>query len=452
MNNKIISKKGLDIINFYKEKVEKGEEFNRTLNNEDLGLPHGLKIINEPFSIIPLLVNEDISEKCNLLSLKIPELMTRLPKLKFNNNEKEIADFYFDGDLLKAQMLLSTDYKDYIVNSRLDMYFDNENFKILEINSGCIAAGWEPSLFKYMFNIKTYEDEEYEHKSAYLIYLKYILENSLKNKKSNGDTINIFISVRKDLKFDISLIEEKVFNPFAEKMGLKCKLMSDIYNNTNEKNGNLFYKDTQIDTILWMEEMNVPDSFYILQNKKVFYSPTSLWNIIIANKSALALARKEAENGSFSNEENELVLNSVLWGEKLIKNKKVIYDNKKYDLIELIKNNKDNFILKPTNGWQGDDVYINRYINQKDFEIILNNSLNSNIDFIVQEYIEPSPINFISGKKFKDHDIVWGAISYGEYYAGIYVRMKELNDSYDGVINVSEGAFEANVYERIKKD
>ena len=181
---------------------------------------------------------------------------------------------------------------------------------------------------------------------------------------------------------------------------------------------------------------------FIMDN---IYFPDHLGISILRDKKNLALLRELAENQRFSVANNKLILESIPWT-SIIKDGCTTYKNEEYNLLELLKEEKDQFVIKAANGAQGEDVFIGKFSSGKKWEQIIQLALEKN-NFIAQEFSDS--INFLAPdgcNEWTPHKLIWGSFGFGKIYGGVWVRMSAVKTDV-GVINSATGAVEAIVYE-----
>jgi hypothetical protein len=152
-----------------------------------------------------------------------------------------------------------------------------------------------------------------------------------------------------------------------------------------------------------------------------------------------------ASNNKFSDDENELILNHIPWT-AMVEDKDIHYGDGKQPLIPLLRNNKEQFVIKAANGYQGKDVFIGKFSSDEEWEEAINLGLGTT-SFIAQEFSDSVTVMAPNKEnEWAPHKLIWGAFSFGEIYGGVWVRMSAVKTDV-GVINSATGAVEALVYE-----
>jgi len=84
---------------------------------------------------------------------------------------------------------------------------------------------------------------------------------------------------------------------------------------------------------------------------KVYFSD-HLGTVFLRDKRNLGILRNLALQGKFNDDENAQVLKYIVWTE-VVANKEVIYKGVSQNLVELLINKRENFIIKLADGLQG---------------------------------------------------------------------------------------------------
>ncbi|MEO8240456.1 MAG: hypothetical protein ABI576_20295, partial [Flavobacterium sp.] len=363
-----------------------------------------------------------------------------------------------EGDEMSAEFAMMCHKKNIQTGCRLDLTYTEDGFKILEANIGSSIGGWQIHSFEHLIRKLhpelTENRDQYHSKNTLQIYINFLVDQVLKKVTTVKDTINIFI----DNGFDESELEQKLadntsllfFNEFLQrelsKRGLKGEAFSGNLNELQLVNNDLCYKNNLIHgiAVLSMEvQVNIA-VFRAFVTDKVYF-PDHLGLKMMGDKRNLAILLELAHEGKFSLEENELILKNVPWT-VFIENKKILFKNKEYNLLELLKNNKEQFVIKVARGYQGKDVFVGKFNTDDEWQEAIDLALSTNA-FIAQEFSESIDFLAPNGQNiWTSHKLIWGSFGFGDSYGGVWVRMSEVKTDV-GVINSATGAVEAIVFE-----
>ncbi|WP_306352356.1 hypothetical protein [Flavobacterium sp. '19STA2R22 D10 B1'] len=405
-----------------------------------------------PVSSWPVIIDQNTSKRLSYLSTRIPQLISKIPTLYFNNDEQKIADYYLDGDLTLAQFALLCHEKKIETPCRLDLTYTDYGFKILEANIGSSIGGWQAQSFEEI--IKNYHPllvDEFESKNIQILYNEFLISKVIEHVPNVKDEVNIFISME-GIEDKDSMLEIKQFlNDLLIKSMVKTSLKGEIFIgdlNTLKLTGNeLCLDNTRIHCVLNMSGSEITPSIFRAFMMDLIYFPDHLGVILERDKRNLGLLRELAEQDKFSLEDKALILETIPWT-YAVEEREVLFKEEKYNLIDLLKNNKDQFVIKVAFGYQGIDVFVGKFLSNESWEEAIALAINEK-KMIAQEFSDSLDIMAPdSQNNWAAHKLIWGSFGFGEIYGGVWVRMSAVQTN-SGVINSATGAVEAIVYESL---
>lgn len=446
------------LFDVYESFKEKSNSLISPLINTNVDiLPEIFQDFKYPISSYPVIINEKYTQELAEISVLIPKLLQKIPKLYFENNVKKIADFYFNGDEMIAEFSMVCQEKEVPVSCRLDLSLTETGFKVLEVNMGSSIGGMEFQNFepiirnthKALSSVNT--REQFKYRKTQTLYIQFLVEQILAYTQTKSSELNIFLvsdaEAEKENNEIVRSFFEKLWTKELKQNGKKGSVYIDTISTLKMKSDGLYFAENKIYAVLILDfSLNTitPDLFRGFIMKSVYF-PDHLGTVFMRDKRNLALLRRLAKANKFEGKENDLVLENIPWTE-LITNTDVDYKGKKYNIIDLLRQAKDKFVIKIIDGLQGKDVFIGKFISNTDWENIIDQALKSG-KYIVQEFSDS--LNLLAPNKQNEwvpHKLVWGAFGFGNTYAGSWVRMSPVETT-TGVINSATGAVEAIVYE-----
>jgi|GEM_PF-888168 len=428
------------------------------INTNDDSVPDLFKQYVYAVTGWPVLIDSEVAKELAAMSLTIPKLLHQIPSLYFENNVKRLRDFYFEGDEMSAEFAMMCHKKNIETGCRLDLTYTKNGFKILEANIGSSIGGWQihsfENLIRKLHPELTESHDQYKSKNTLKIYMNFLIDQILSKVATVDKTLNVFI----DNGFDESDLDPEFadqtsllfFNDLYKqelaKRGLNGEAFAGNINELAFIGNDLCFKNVVIHgiTVLSMEVKVNTSVFRAFVTDKVYF-PDHLGLKMLGDKRNLAILLEMAYAGKFSPEENEMILKHVPWT-SFIENKNITFQNKEYNLLELLKNNKEQFVIKVARGFQGKDVFVGKFLTDEEWHEAIYTALTTNA-FIAQEFSES--LDFLAPNSKSDwtaHKLIWGAFGFGESYGGVWVRMSEVKTDV-GVINSATGAVEAIVFE-----
>ncbi|WP_430408757.1 hypothetical protein [Kordia sp.] len=410
-----------------------------------------------PISSYPVILNKKQSQKIEEVSTLIPKLLQKIPALYFQNDTKKIADFYFNGDEVVAQFSLMCQEQEVPISCRLDLSLTATGFKVLEVNMGSSIGGVELQNFEPIIRNKhtvlsdTTKGEQFIFRKTQDLYIQFIVTQILKFTKTQSSKINLFLVYDVNADKSEREIVKSFFNEILQKELQRIGKTGNVYMDTiaslKMQIDGLYHKKNSIHGVLILDFAlrNIsPDLFRSFIMNTVYF-PDHLGTMFMRDKRNLALLRRLANEGTFESKQNELVLEYIPWTE-IVEDAMVTYENKTQNIITLIKENKDKFVIKIIDGLQGKDVFVGKFMSMTDWKKAIAEALQSK-KYIAQEFSDS--LNLLAPNKENEwvpQKLVWGSFGFGDTYAGSWVRMSPVKTT-SGVINSATGAVEAIVYE-----
>lgn len=404
----------------------------------------------------PVLIGLDVVQSLEEICLKIPRLLSQVPELYFKNDISKIAQFYYDNNYMLAEFGMMCYQKKLATSSRLDLTRTSEGFKILEVNMGPSLGGFQVQSFEKVIrslhnNLLQDSSNKYNCRNIQTSYFKFLVGEIIKQVPGidKRKEVNIFVgmdSVGEGLIIDTMNFFNNLWEGELNSIGLKGKAITGDLTDLEYIKGNIFYKNNRIHAItLLNSDLHLkPEVFraYVLNNLYIT-SPIDIQ--MIEDKRNLAILRNLAEEEKFTDDENKLILDSIPYTE-IVEDKNVFYKGKEVNLLQLLKNKKNNFVVKDATGSQGKNVFVGKFMTVKKWDEAINYAV-KDTKYIVQEFCDS--MDFLAPNfqnEWSRHKLIWGAFGFGDIYGGVWVRMSEVKTDV-GVINSAKGAVEAIVLE-----
>ncbi len=433
------------------------QDFSVWIDTKAKEVPEVFKQYAYPINSWPVLIDKNTATRLKKLCVQLPKLIYQIPELYFNNDQKKIADYYFSGNALVGQFAMICHEKNIESGCRLDLTLSKKGFQVLEINVGSSIGGWQVQSFESIIR-KLHPElsnretrRNYHSENSQKNYIKFLVDKVLQHVKIEGDEVNIYMKTGTIQDKEVQATSLAFFDNMLKKeftsRGLRGKAYTGRLKDLKLQQGKLYLGNTNIHgiIILNLEDEEIPlDVFrsFILDN---VYLPDHIARGMYGDKRNLGLLRELAEQSKFSSEDNELILQSIPWTAN-ISDREVFFNQNKISLLELLRERKEEFVIKAAQGFQGKDVFIGKFSSTVEWEEAIRIAL-KNGHFIAQEFSDS--IDFEAPNRqgeWTPHKLIWGAFGFGSNYGGVWVRMSEVTTDV-GIINSATGAVEAIVYE-----
>ncbi|MEM7187547.1 MAG: hypothetical protein AAF466_12900 [Bacteroidota bacterium] len=417
--------------------------------------PDIFKEYQYPVSSWPVIIDQPLIDRLSVMSRRVPQLIAQIPELYFNNNVKALADYYLDGNTMLAEFALLCHNKGVQVSSRLDLTYTHDGFKVLESNIGSTIGGWQVQSFESIIRRSHPELNNpvtagrYTTRNIQLLYFEFLVEKTLEYVTDTNGTVNIFLTLEDTTETEVV---EQTYD-------LLSSLLSEALGKKN-LSGGLFFKELRnlrlVGKDLYYEEdrmhcvINITGEQIPLEILKSFimdriYLPDNLGTNFTKDKRNLGILRTLAERGAFGADDNQLIMETIPFTCP-VEPSQVRFEGQCYDLVTLLREQQDRFVIKVADGRQGIDVYVGRHVSSEAWEEAIQLGLGDKA-FIAQEFCDS--VNFLApnpDNEWAEHKLIWGSFGFGDTYGGVWVRMSFIGTD-TGVINSATGAVEAIVFE-----
>ncbi len=374
-----------------------------------------------PYSYKPMFFSGEDVDNFRLIGETMLKIGDKIV-LEYIRNEEFRKKFDFPKELEKL-ILIENGYDINVPISRLDIFYkDGDNFKFCELNTDGSSAMYEDNIFAQItMETEAIKDLEEEYDFKYFELINSWVEKSLQiydsweGKKVENPNIAIL-----DLIESATTFEFKRFKRAYEERGYQVKIVDP--RKLEYRDGNLYDGDFRIDMVyrrLVTSEMipeldNVQDFLQAYRDGNICLIG-SFRSQIIHNKIIFKVLYDEDTQNLLSEEEVKFVKNHIPLTKEFIGEEEVF---------QHVADNKNRYIMKPSDMNAGEGVYVGRDLTQDRWEEKLRESFNK--DYIYQEFIEANYRDFIlfkDGIEKVEFNSVVGIFMYGEEFAGLYTRI-----------------------------
>lgn len=379
-----------------------------------------------PYSYKPLFFTEaDVRE------------FDRLARTMLKIGDKVVDEYLANSDFrkkfgfpkeLEELILLDSGYGINVPMARLDIFYGGPgDFKFCELNTDGSSAMLEDNEFARitMDSLGVRELEE-DHEIYYYELIDSWVEKSLEiygNWKSDKkkDRPNIAIL---DFVESATTQEFIEFQKAYERAGYQCRLVDPT--RTVYREGALYDGDFRIDlvyrrlvTFEMMERLDELGDFLEAYRQGAFCSIGSFRSQLIHNKLIFKVLHDQDTLELMDQEERDFILEHIPdTGE--FKGQDQVFQK--------VLNNKDKYIMKPSDMNVARGVFVGRDLDQADWEARLKEAFDK--DYIYQEFVEGYRRPFLMGAdRLEPRELngVVGIFMYGGSFAGLYTRIGDEN-------------------------
>ncbi|MEQ8673098.1 MAG: circularly permuted type 2 ATP-grasp protein [Aggregatilineales bacterium] len=277
-------------------------------------------------------------------------------------------------------------------SSRLDAFYKPEDryLRFVEYNAETPAGiGYGDELATAFLNIPVMKEFQKLYNVAHHHGQTQLLDVIVRAYREWGGTQpmpNIAIVDWQDVP---TLREHKISCAYFEEHGFRCILADPQH--LEFRDGFLWHEDLRIDLIYkrvlyseLVERMGMEcDLVKALKARAVFMtnSPSAK---LISKKASLALLSDEQNRHLFTREELAAIAQHIPWTRR-VSDRKTFYNGAEIDLLEFLRNHRENFVLKPNDDYGGHGVVIGWQATENDWENTIQAALT--VPHVVQERV-----------------------------------------------------------------
>lgn len=423
-----------------------------SLTNADI--PKMLQHYEYPLNSWPCFINGETKQILDECVTEVPKLIYKALKLEFNQQPKRLAEFFNIPEILASLFL---DGKIDMVESaqRIDAIWTESGLKVMEVNVGSTIGGWQiqwvEQLYRNQEGLSSFFNK-YECFSRNIphLYFDFLVKKvqSLANFSGEVDILLVTDKVFYENELEDTL--KVFFDSALEKYGLRGNLyVENSYQDVTFQLNSVYFKGKKLGAITSTHYLDgnikVPQELYRAYLANQVFWPDNPYCMIIGDKRSLSILYQYIEHSNFTPDEQRCIKKYLPWT-TVISDKQVEYKGRQYNLIELLVNNKDEFVIKIGQGLKGDDVYVGKFQTNQAWQKIVQNAIADNSSWLVQSFCESLKYYGYGDKAFSLYDVVWGIFGFGRDYGGCWLRLMG-EECEDGVINSARGAQETIVFE-----
>jgi hypothetical protein len=411
-------------------------------------------------SVWPVFVSRAIVERqFGELVEAVPKVFDRALRAFFRQDGQAFAE-YFGWPRQLYDILLRIPSQSRPPICRYDVVLDRGDLKVLEMNCGSSAGGWETDwlasfVHEALRDCPGGTQWNICHRATFEYLLHHIVQCILQQRAGRTGGNIVLYSFLEDVADCESLQRsaQAVYDRLKPSHFAPGRiiLITDCSQLSFSPRRELMVDGEPVDALL----LTLPDGVEVppavldalntayLSNQLVF--PDSSFHNLFGTKLMLALAHEACESGLLTGEDAGVVKRFIPWTVAL-RDRAVMWRGIKASAGDLLTANQDAFVLKKATSWAGQDVLVGRYMTVADWTSALASALTTG-GWIAQEYCAPGRIlTHHPDHGICPHDLIWGVFGFGGSYAGAFVRARRTADR-TGVINSATGATEFLVFE-----
>lgn len=415
-----------------------------TLEEDMLKINNSIPIFPRPGLIDSKTINEIGKD-----SEEILKIITSLPERIFAGDLSSFCSYLGFSDL--QYNLISKTFGDNIgLMSRADLFFEKDfTYKFLEFNVDSSVGGLEiAAVNKVMENIDFYKEwikkYDFQYDDPLLNFVNMIKEIVQKKGIEHKDfTIAVidWHTYMDGYMWSLNLIKQYLLEANFRVVVCNQKDVKNI-------NGALYHEGEKIDLVyrvfLGDDALENPEELIPIltayeQEKVILIN--GVHTEIYSNKVIFALL-SDPQYEKYYTKEEQILINKCIPMTRILNDEITILNGESINLIEYITENKNNLVIKPAQGYGGENVLLGWNMPVKEWKESIIKITNSKDKYIVQEKVNPviEQMPLLQGDNLVVEDSImnWGIYVFDGKYSGAMIR--GLSSDEHGVINAAKGA------------
>ena len=420
-------------------------------------LDHRNDLVQFPLQSWPTFVGHEFQHEISRAAVGITRLIKCIPERFFGSDPVKLASYYLLEDhhsSILVELLNLREHVDGLIN-RHDFVYGATGFKCLECNMTSYLGGWNAGIFAQWYGeIPVLQPffSALSHELTYADIPRNFFRHMFQRAQGRlpiGNEFNVaFVIPQKErpehtaVDFARSKIQE-----IANRGGphIEASVGTCDYADFQADARGLFLNGKRINVVV--ENQNGFVSREIFRN--LFMGSIDVYNgpltVIYNDKRNLALLSEAQNSDLLTAEEQDFVREFIPWTREL-KSGRSEFDGERIDLVEFVESHRERLVLKPARSAHGERVHIGSKMGPAAWLSVLEQALQADDSWIVQELVESLPFLFQNGRSgASPHDMVWGFFVFGDQYGGTLLRMLPKEGS--GIVNAAQGAMEGALIE-----
>lgn len=405
----------------------------------------------------PTFVSREVDDYFNSTTIKVYNLIKSVPLRVFNNDLRKISEFY-QIPVEQLEIIfwgLPNNQIDNLIG-RGDFILDSNNvLKCIEFNIAAGLGGWQIDFLSKQYQNSNIINDFLINKEIKLkdvsFFFNYfdhirILVSGL-DIEFNEKILNI-VCINSDFSADIIAANRQVgvvkeyFEQYKKYYEIQGSILFCKYDELDSTKDGLFYMGIHIHCVIEWDIFTPFRFIQLVKNKKVLTLNGTI-TYLMTNKLNIVALSENQDSNIFNENEQELIKKHIPWSRKLV-DVDTRYNSRLVSLVDLVINNKDQFVLKRAYGSQGQDVFIGKKVHQKIWKEMVIQALEEK-SWIIQEFIKPQEYWYQTGDDNVDlHEAIFGLFALGNRYAGGFIRLLSIENE-NGIINSKQGASESTM-------
>jgi hypothetical protein len=383
-------------------------------------------------------------------------LVKSIPERVFGNDAKRLDLYYRLGDERTTALRFAPPTGLAGAITRCDFLDTPSGPKVVEVNSGPTAGGWEMRFLAEHYRrapvlARFFAERGLEPvaRDSWSVFFRHLAEEVRSVQDIPEGEINVaLVTPETDTSLLVGVAHfTQAYREALSGLGLTGRILAASYPGAFAVEGGtrLTLEGLRVHALIESTSQDTPDDVYRCFKAGELLLYNGPLSRVLGDKRNLALLSEHAESGLFSAEERTLIARCIPWS-RAVEDRAVTWQGDEAPLLDLLRRERLRFVLKPGTGLNGNHVMVGPRVAPEVWEQTLARAAAEGT-WVAQEAVTSRPYLGQAGEMGAvPHEVVWGIFCFGERYGGGFLRMMPCGTG-DGVINSARGAVEGLLFE-----
>lgn len=387
-------------------------------------------------------------------TMAVFRLLKTIPSKIFENDAARIATYYRVAPRALAPFFFEPPNGLDIAIGRADFIDGDAGFQCVELNPYGSLGGLETEFMLEAYRhtppfARFIEDTGIQPRfdRCVLTLFGYMIDVA-RERGIADDEVNIAVvadGIRPAFGAYGDLPQRCYTQALADNGGLRGTLILCEQHAIRERNGDLYCDGKRLHVVWEYAVLKHYPPRFVMAFKRgriaYFNSPSAG---ILGCKRSLVLLSQALETDLYDDADRAAIERHVPWSRALA-DTDVTFDGTRWSLVELLRANRGDFVVKKGLGYGGDDVHLGECTSADRWDAIIRAGIEEGT-WLVQRFVDPKRFAYQSGEDGPQPcKAVWGGFCYGERFGGAYLRVFPGHRT--GPINSARGAMTGLVFE-----
>lgn len=429
----------------------------------------GNLMVRYPMQCWPMFIDPQAGAEMERVAAGLCRLVKSVPERFLENDSERFEGFYGlrqRDAVLIAQLIRDVQPIDGLM-ARGDFVLDSRGLQCLEVNLSANLGGWESPAYASVYTsapaIAGFVAEaglDLSFRNTPRGLFAHLVDDFMAHCRFAGEEINTVI-VRHVLPDDPwlppdapefwSYLTAEYRTVLKRRDPALTGTVSHVmYADLAEREGYLWLGDRPVHIVIEHCEGYVARPVFVAWLNRTVNVYNGPLGYIMSDKRNLALLSEYQDSSDyFDPEERELLQRHLPWT-RSVQRGYTRWQGFRSDLMSLLRQKRESFVLKPCRGFRGEGVAVGRLTAPEAWEKVVEEAFATGT-WVAQEYVESFPFQCQTGEEgASDHDVIWGLFTGGKTWDGAFLRVMARQGS-RGVVNSAQGAQETIVFEAVDK-